>query len=350
VSARPASDATGAPPAAPAASGSRPPPKRSLPPELLLDNARATAASLLAEVERLRPGLVRHRALDLNCGSGALVQALCERFDECDGLSPRLADVEPAERMNRHGERCRYLHVGESKKLPFANETFDFVYCGMLLPGRENGHAERVIAETIRVLRLLGVAVVDFAGGEDPQGASLPSRTAQDRLEARLSAPERLSLAAGEPGTVVAAVTNTGSTTLGSAINPLRLEAHWNRPPGAASIAAVVELSAVLFPGDSVIVTLPVSVPATPGEHSLELSLASPSPWGERRSPVTIIGIATAPPDSSGDQNLAATAPTGADEPVSMAVTQVDGVILSAQNLKPGPDALPRRRYFFARA
>lgn len=295
--------------------GSVPPPAaeaRGVP----IERARAEVAELLAGVEQLRPGLVRNRALALVHDS--FTEALGERFDQCDVVSSDTAE-----------------------ELPFADETFDLVYGETPSAGR----ATEAIGEMLRVLRLFGVAVVDCAGGEQP-AAERRAAVPPDALQARVAAREPLSPAAGELRELAVTVTNTGPTTLGSAIGPLRAQAVWSGGERTATLAAETTIEAILLPGDSVDVTLAITVPAAAGTHLLELSLASPDPWRKRRSQATVVVISVTPRDPSGQQRVALAAAPRSDGSVAVAVARAGGQVLGVRSLDSGA----RRRCFFARA
>ncbi|HZV75677.1 MAG TPA: hypothetical protein VFF79_18360 [Conexibacter sp.] len=292
------------------------PPPAAAAPRAPIESARAEAADLLVDVEQVRPGLVRNRALALVRDS--FTEALGESFDQCD-----VASSDPAE------------------QLPFADETFDLVYGATLSPGR----ATEMIREALRVLRLLGVAVVDFASGETP-AAEARAPTPRDALQARVAARERLSLVAGKPGELAMTISNTGTTTLGSAVSPLRARASWGGGERALTLAAETTIDAILLPGDSIEVPLEITVPATAGAHLLELSLSSLDPWHERRSQATVVVISVTPRDPSGHQRAVLAAAPRPDESVAVAVAQAGGQVLGVQSVEPGA----RRRCFFARA
>jgi hypothetical protein len=317
----PGDEAAGNPPAAEAAAPptSIPPPERALPASVL-DAARADTHALLATIDEVRPGLVRRRALDLDCRAGARVQALCESFDECDGVSSSFEVVQIAMKLNRHGDRCRYIHAGAEQQLPFTDESFDLVHCGKLVAA----HTAHVIPETLRVLRLFGVAVAEVA---DPEHGRDP-RSLDDSLPITLTAPERFSA----PGKLPLIVTNTGSSALGSVIAPLQIEARWigfgdDAPDRCPQ---VIELAGSVLPGDSLIMRLPMLSAPAHDAHALELTAFAPDSWSERRSnPVSVA--------------------TGAD-PIGELVTRAGGVVLRAERLAPAPGGATGRRYLLARA
>jgi SAM-dependent methyltransferase len=327
--------------------GLRGPPSRAGADEAPLERAREKVAVLLEDVERLRPGLVRHRSLDMECRSGVLAQALCESFDSCDAVGASAATVSAAQHVNRHGERCRYRNAERDLELPFADETFDLVYCGTL-PRDQERREELIIAEAVRVLRLQGLAVVDSPADEQLLRTRPTARDGPERLPVHLSTLSGLRLMAGELGELPVTVSNAGGSVLGSPINPLRLTARWKEGREDGREAATALLPGILEPADSTIVLLRVEIPSTPGTHLLELSLASPGPWGDRRSPATELAIDVVP-SAQRAQRIAAAAPT-ADDRVSRAVARAGGLLLGARIIRPPGDERPLRRHFFGRA
>jgi hypothetical protein len=331
-----------------------------------MQEARAAVAALLVDVERLRPGLVLHRGLDLQSGSGVRAQALCESFGECDALCPTPDALRAAQRANRHPGRCRYLHSAVRRELSFPDETFDLVHCGTLSSEEQDG--ERIVVEALRVLRLHGLAVVDLAGerrappaANDPLGAV--------RLLVRLpifesaKRPTRGTHEIAVTVTFAVTVTNAGARALGSSLAPLRLEARWRQPDGTGApgvVAGEAVLDGVLFPGDSRATTLSVTATGTPGIHLLELSLLDASPWGERRSVATTLAVAVGAPTRAQLGGTIDPALPDVDRRVCAAVARAGGAILGArtleprrlqaQTLEPHTDLEPWTRYFFARA
>jgi SAM-dependent methyltransferase len=95
--------------------------------------------------------------LDFGCGVGRLTQALARRFARCVGvdISPQMIDRAVA--LNRHAH-CRY--VAHSKtRLPFADESFSFIYSNIVLQHVPARFSEQYLREFVRVLAPGGVLV-----------------------------------------------------------------------------------------------------------------------------------------------------------------------------------------------
>jgi hypothetical protein len=284
---------------------------------------------------------VRHRALEVGSDSPAFSQALRESFDDCVCVADRLEAIPVPSLANRDWARPRLEMPVE---LLFADETFDLVHCVTLQSDGVGGRAETMVAEILRVLRLHGVAVIDdFA--ERPLELS-SDRSAARGLEVAITGLDGLSLVAGRRCELAATVTNTAGRALGSAVNTLLLESRWN--PGSGSTSEVA-LAPILLPGDSLVATLSVAVPAAPGAYLLELSVVSRTHWGEDRSPPTLVVIEVARSAARGTRGAIASVQFGPHEPVALAVARADGVVLGARSIA-ARGVAPRRRYFFARA
>jgi SAM-dependent methyltransferase len=118
-------------------------------------------AEAMCEAARIRPG---QRALDVGCGSGALVGELAARLGPA-----KVAGVDPSEpfvettRAKVPGAR---ILVGSAEALPFENEEFDSTLAQLVvnfLPDPEQG-----LREMSRVTRRGGVVagcVWDYGGG-----------------------------------------------------------------------------------------------------------------------------------------------------------------------------------------
>ena len=280
------------------------------------EGTQAEIIDLLADIEQLRPGLMRNRALALVGESSSTTEALRESFDTCDPLCSATAE-----------------------RIPFADETFDLVYAALPSPVP----IMKIPGEMLRVLRLLGIAVMDCAEGHQLTTAVLAPGP-QDALEARVAAPQELQLPGGHPGELVVTVTNTGATMLGSAVRTLRAQASWCSGEGAGAVAAETVIDAILLPGTSIDVTLVIDSPDTPDPHLLELSLALDEPWRERRSSTAFVLVSAGPRESGGSRPVALSQ-LRSEMLVKAAVARAGGQVLGVRSLAPG-----LQRCFFARS
>jgi SAM-dependent methyltransferase len=128
-------------------------------PEEFFRTGEEEIARLFQDLDGRRLAVSRGRCLDFGCGVGRLAQALCEYFDQVDGIDIAQSMIERAQKLNRHAERCRYhLNVRPNLRL-FADGTFDFVYSNIVLQHMAPEFAERYVAEFMRVLAPSGIAV-----------------------------------------------------------------------------------------------------------------------------------------------------------------------------------------------
>jgi SAM-dependent methyltransferase len=95
------------------------------------------------------------RTLEAGCGLGHFTVAADAQGYQAEGLD---WSVETIERLRRRFSWIEW-HVGDARKLGFRNGTFDAVYSPGVCEHFEEGPG-RVLAETYRVLRPGGIAVV----------------------------------------------------------------------------------------------------------------------------------------------------------------------------------------------
>ena len=227
----------------------------------------------LERAERFGLPRARERALDFGCGVGRLTQAMCRHFDRVDGVDIAPSMIAAAERLNRHGDRCRY-HLNDSDSLAFlAAESFDFVYSVLVLQHMEPELARRYLAELVRVLRPGGLLVFQVPGGRTPQ-AKLPRNAVLAAIE---PLDGELELAAGGDATVRARVRNAGVAPWPALIGgrPVHLGNHWLSRDGELLQLddGRAPLPHDVAPGEEVELELPVTAPAEPGDYVLELDL-----------------------------------------------------------------------------
>jgi 2-polyprenyl-3-methyl-5-hydroxy-6-metoxy-1,4-benzoquinol methylase len=73
-------------------------------------------ALVMKQLDTMGLHLKRGRCLDFGCGVGRLTQALCQFFEECDGVDIAPSMVKAARHYNSYAERCRY-HLNEMSDL-----------------------------------------------------------------------------------------------------------------------------------------------------------------------------------------------------------------------------------------
>lgn len=117
------------------------------------------------------------RVLDYGCGSGVNLIYMLERGYQCDGVDAskeavRLVETKLKQRADIR-PRATLKHIGpEATRLPFDDETFDYVICVSVLsllatPER----VSRLLQEFNRVMKPDGKAILDI-NGPDSEFAS----------------------------------------------------------------------------------------------------------------------------------------------------------------------------------
>jgi len=227
----------------------------------------------LQRAERFGLPRARERALDFGCGVGRLTQALCRHFERVEGVDIAPSMIAAAERLNRHGDRCRY-HLNDSDSLAFlGGESFDFVYSALVLQHMQPELARGYLAELVRVLRPGGLLVFQVPSGRIPQ-AKLPRNAVLAEIE---PLDRELELEAGAEATVGARVRNAGAAPWPALMGgrPVHLGNHWLDAAGEVLRLddGRVPLPHDVAPGRQVELELPVTAPVEPGDYLLELDL-----------------------------------------------------------------------------
>ena len=114
---------------------------------------------------RLGLSINRGRALDFGCAVGRLTQALAEHFDEVVGVDIARSFIDEAERYNRHGARCRYLHNTRDDLALLDSASFDFIYTNITLQHSPPEHSSRYIEEFFRLVKPGGTVVFQVPAG-----------------------------------------------------------------------------------------------------------------------------------------------------------------------------------------
>ena len=96
-------------------------------------------------------------ALDFGCGVGRLTQAMARRFAASVGVDISEEMIRRAEALNQY-PHCSYLTT-VAEQLPFADESFAFVYSNIVLQHVPRRFAMRYLREFVRVLKAGGVLV-----------------------------------------------------------------------------------------------------------------------------------------------------------------------------------------------
>jgi ubiquinone/menaquinone biosynthesis C-methylase UbiE len=104
------------------------------------------------------------RVIDVGGGPGAYASWLAERGYEVDLVDPISLHVQQADALGEHGRRFR-TQLGDARALPFPDAAADaVVMMGPMFHLTEPADRQRALAETFRVLRPGGTAVVTAMG------------------------------------------------------------------------------------------------------------------------------------------------------------------------------------------
>ncbi len=99
------------------------------------------------------------RVLDVGCGGGLLAEAFGGLGSGVTGVDPSARSVQAARAHAAHTGLVSDYHVARGEELPFADSSFDIVYCCDVLEHVDD--LERVLAETARVLKPGGIYFFD---------------------------------------------------------------------------------------------------------------------------------------------------------------------------------------------
>ncbi|WP_367318246.1 class I SAM-dependent methyltransferase [Streptomyces sp. HUAS ZL42] len=118
-----------------------------------------------------------HRALDVGCGTGNLLQATGQRHRNVDlvGLDPDPKALARAGRKARRAGLTIRLDRGFAQELPYDDGSFDRVFSSLMLHHLDSTSKDALLAEVRRVLRpdgllVLADAVLDEHGQDHRHG------------------------------------------------------------------------------------------------------------------------------------------------------------------------------------
>ena len=127
--------------------------------EDFFETGRKEIQELIHDIESLDQSFPRGRALDFGCGVGRLTQSLADHYMEVVGVDIAPSMIELAEKLNRHGGRCRYVLNERDDLSIFGCNHFDLIYSNITLQHMEPRYAFRYINEFLRVLSTDGILV-----------------------------------------------------------------------------------------------------------------------------------------------------------------------------------------------
>lgn len=108
----------------------------------------------------------RGHALDFGCGAGRLTGALARHFTEVVGVDISAPMLAEARRLDRSGGRVTFHHNDAPDLAAFDDDSFDLVYCDLVLQHVPPPLARGYLAELARVLRPGGAMVVGMPARE----------------------------------------------------------------------------------------------------------------------------------------------------------------------------------------
>lgn len=262
-------------------------------------------AGLMRYVDSLAIVPQRDRVLDFGCGVGRLTQSFCSYFRLCYGVDIAPSMIELANKYNRRGDRCRY-YVNETNDLRiFENDYFDFVCSIITLQHMIPKHSLKYVKEFVRVLRPGGLVLFQVPSERKivrrPERSEIYQPLSELAFKAQIAVPDQSIVAdAGTQLEIRVRVRNISDITwpaVGDAENRFQVQLgnHWLDDGGRVVVYndGRVGLPANLKPLEEVELTLPVVIPAEPGDYSLELDMVQESvAWfGDKGSSTTKVSV-----------------------------------------------------------
>jgi len=204
--------------------------------EEFLQTGRDEIAELMARIEQLSVPSHRRSALDFGCGAGRLTQPLAEFFDTVVGVDISTSMLALAERLNRHGSRCRYVANTVGNLAIFESGTFDLIYTRLVLQHLPPRFERAYLSELLRVLAPGGLLAFQLPSGEPAPvvgggfKAVLPLRFVQliRRLRSRLAGRAALDTYGLHPNEVRQIVSSSGADVIDMVPDPC----HGAETPG----------------------------------------------------------------------------------------------------------------------
>ena len=115
-------------------------------------HGREAVERVLARSRALGAPKRHRRALDFGCGAGRIAQALSPHFERVTGVDIAPSMLELAARYNRYPQTCEYVLNERADLSRFADATFDFVYCTLVLQHIAPRYCHAYVTELVRVL------------------------------------------------------------------------------------------------------------------------------------------------------------------------------------------------------
>jgi SAM-dependent methyltransferase len=137
-------------------------------------------AAILSYIEALPFQLRMNSALDFGCGVGRLTQALSDRFDYCCGVDIARSMIRLANKLNRHGNSCRYVLNERNDLRLFKSDTFDFICTLITLQHMKPEYSKNYILELLRVLAPGGLLFFQLPAGQSASNPLINNNPVED--------------------------------------------------------------------------------------------------------------------------------------------------------------------------
>ncbi len=238
-------------------------------------------AHVLEEIERSGVALNYGTAVDFGCGVGRLTQPLAARFEQAIGIdiSPTMIDL--AERINRHGEKARYILNDVNDLSVISDHSTDLVFSHIVLQHIHPTYAERYIRDFFRIAKPGAVIVFQIPSHFCEE--YLPADYTEDPLPPEACIPHiRLRepigcVKAGSKLTLRLLVRNRSRLEWKQAlVHNLNVANRWRTKDGVRLLVrddGRARLPGRVKPGEEVALDLEVAAPVRPGAYRLELDV-----------------------------------------------------------------------------
>jgi ubiquinone/menaquinone biosynthesis C-methylase UbiE len=123
-------------------------------------SGRDEIAHALQRIDELGLGATRDSALDFGCGVGRLTAALGGYFASVTGVDIAEGMLARARTLLAGQPGCRLVRSDKPDLSDFAAESFDLVYCSLVLQHMPGRLAARYLREFVRVVRPGGAIVI----------------------------------------------------------------------------------------------------------------------------------------------------------------------------------------------
>lgn len=242
------------------------------------ESGQAEIAQLDARLRQLGRVPRHGRALDFGCGVGRLTQALAPSFDEVIGIDASPTMIELARKLNRHGDKVRYVLNTAPVLEPIASNSIDLLYTDIVLQHLEPARAIRYVADFMRVLAPGGIAVFQLPSRKrtprEVPDRPVPMEPDAYRADVRIAGGMPETMTAGSTALARVRVRNTSGVRWNQArTGIIRLGNHWLSAGGEMLIQ---DDGRAALPADtSGVVDLELAVKAPPdaGDYICEFDL-----------------------------------------------------------------------------